>query len=188
MILQMRCISLTREQFALAAGADEKWIENSARQLGCQLARTPAEARWLGLVRLLARDFEIPIARAGKLAELSLSHRPATTELTLVQSAGSVVALVVNLARYHSTFIASLSAALHHATPRRRGRPATELSGRAHDPVADAAAYGVDVSLLRESLRRTPAELLQSLDEDVAFLADIRPVENCELSAAGRSP
>lgn len=187
MVLNSRGTFLTQEQFALAAGADEKWVENSARQLGCQLARTPAEARWLGLVRLLTRDFEIPVARAGKLAELALSHRPATPALTLAQSAGSVVALVVNLARYHSTFIASLSAALHHATPRRRGRPATELSGRAHDPVADAAAYGVDVSLLRESLRRTPAELLESLDEDVAFLADICPVRNCELSAVGRT-
>lgn len=167
---------MTRAQFARAVRADEKWVENAARQLGRQLAYTPAEARRMGLVRVLARDFGIPLVRADALAETALRHSPETRALALVEATDGSAVLVLDLARYHSTFGVALSTALHHASPRQRGRPRTTPRARRRDPVAVAASHGVDLTLLRESLRHTPAERLASLDENAAFAAALRRV------------
>jgi hypothetical protein len=40
--------------------------------------------------------------------------------------------------------------------------------------VAWAKWYGVDVTLLRESLKRTPAERLRALDANLEFLKSLR--------------
>ena len=42
------------------------------------------------------------------------------------------------------------------------------------DPVEAARAYGIDISLLVESLRLTPAERLARLDEQVESLRELR--------------
>ena len=164
---------MTRAQFARAIAADEKWVENTARQLGRALRYTPAEARWLGLVRVLARDFGVPVARAGALARSALRHPPGTRSVRLAVTDDGTVALELDLARHHSTCSAAISAALHQMGPRRRGRPPARV--RRHDPVAAAAAHGVDVTTLRENRRRSPAELLERLDEDAAFVSALRP-------------
>ena len=168
---------MTRAQFARAIQADEKWLENTARLLlGSPPGCSPAAARWMGLVRLLTREFALPLARAGELATAALRHPPGTRALPLVETADGSAALVLDLARYHSTLSTDLAAALHHTGPRRRGRPGTRAHARRHDPIRAAAAHGVDLSSLRANLRRTPAELLESLDEDATFLAALRPV------------
>ena len=41
-------------------------------------------------------------------------------------------------------------------------------------PVETARAYGIDISLLVESLRLTPAERLARLDEQVEALRELR--------------
>jgi len=166
---------MTRAQFARAVGADEKWVENTARQLARPLACSVAEARWLGLVRLLVRDIDLPAARAAELATLALREPPESRAVVLPMTE-SAVGVTIDLARYHSAFGASLSAALHIVQPRRRGRPAASSRAAAGDPLAAAEAHGVDLSLLRESLRLTPAERLARLDEDAGFVEAIRPV------------
>lgn len=178
--------SLTRSQFAVTVRADEKWVENTARTLGRRLEYTRAEARWLGLVRLLARDLGIPLARASELADEALRQPPETRALPLAASDDGAASLVVDLARYHSTFAAALSAALNHGGPRRRGRPRPSRPPRGRESVDRARAYGVDVSLLREALGRSPAERLARLDANAAFLGALRPVPN--ESSGSRSP
>ena len=169
-------LNLSRSQFAAALRADEKWVENTARTLGLRLTYTPSEALRMGLVRLLARDYGIPAARGAELADEALRHPPDTRALSLAAAPDSEVALVIDLARYHSTFAAALSGALHHGGPRRRGRQSSRKRGRGRDAVAAAEAYGVDVSLLREALERPPADRLARLDANSAFLRAIRPV------------
>ena len=166
---------LTRTQFAAAVRADEKWVENTSRVLGRRLAYTLAEARWMGVIRLLTRDFGIPIVRAGALADEALRHAPETRALSLAVSDEGAATLVIDLARYHSTFAAALSAAFSHGGGRRRGRPP---SGRVHRGGALVAAesHGVDVSLLRAAMAQSPAERLARLDANAGFLRALRPV------------
>jgi hypothetical protein len=76
-------------------------------------------------------------------------------------------ALVVDLPRYESIFLANLSRALILETPRRRGRTTRRTSRHA---VSAASRYGVDINLVRSALERSPAERLEMLDANVAFV------------------
>jgi hypothetical protein len=127
------------------------------------------------VVRLLARDFGIPIARASELADEALRHTPETRALPLAVSHGGAATLVMDLARYHSTFATSLSTALNHGGRRRRGRPPSRRPPRDGAVVA-AESHGVDLSLLRAAMRQSPAERLARLDANAEFLRAIRPV------------
>ena len=169
-----RGIPLSRAQFAAAVRADEKWVENASRALGLRLAYTPDEAREMGVVRLLAADFGIPVARAGALAREALQHAPDTRALALTTSPDGAATLTIDLARYHSGFAAALSAAVTHAGGRRRGRPPAKRP-KPRSPLGAARSHGVDVSLLREALRQTPAERLARLDANASFLDALRP-------------
>ncbi len=168
-------MGLTRSQFASVARADEKWVENAAAALGRRLRYTPDEARWMGIVRLLAHEFAIPVARAAELADVAVRAPSETRSFTLAVSADGVISAVIDLARYHSTFVAALSAALHHGGPRRRGRPPARRTTRASNAVARAKAHGVDISLLRSALEQPPAVRLARLDASSSFLEALRP-------------
>ena len=63
-----------------------------------------------------------------------------------------------------------LSLARSWYAERRRGRPPKRPRGG----VAWAKWYGVDVTLLVESLKRTPAERLRALDANLEFLKSVR--------------
>jgi hypothetical protein len=128
----------------------------------------------MGVVRLLARDFGIPVARAAELADEALRHSRESRAVCLMAGDGAAT-LVIDLARYHSTFAAALSAAISHGGARRRGRPPSTRRRR-RDPVGAAESYGVDLSLLREAIGRSPAERLARLDANAAFLNALRPV------------
>ena len=167
-------MKLTRSQFATAVQADEKWVENTARTLGRRLTYTPDEARRMGLVRLLTRELGIPVARAAELTETALRQPRETRAMSLAVSPETAATLVVDLARYHSTFAAALSAAIHHGGPRRRGRHSPRKRTRGREAVAAAEAHGVDVSLLREALERSPADRLARLDANSEFLRELR--------------
>jgi len=167
--------SLTRAQFAAVVRADEKWVENTSRALGRRLAYTTDEARWMGVVRLLARDFGIRVNRAADLAEEALRHPRESRVVSLTAVDDGAATLVIDLARYHSTFAAALSAAINHGGARRRGRPPSTRRRR-RDPVSAAESFGVDLSLLREAIERSPAERLARLDANASFLSALRPV------------
>jgi hypothetical protein len=167
---------LTRSQFAEVVRADEKWVENTARVLGRQLAYTPQEARYFGIIRLLAKQFGIPVARSAQLAAAAMQQPPDTRAVVLDGSDDGSAALVLDLSRYHSGLAAALATALHRGGPRRSGRPVTvHEQGSKYDPIGAAERYGVDISLLRQSLRQSPAERLARLDTNAAFLRSLRP-------------
>lgn len=167
---------LTRSQFAAVVRADEKWVENTARVLGRQLAYTPQEARYFGIIRLLANQFGIPVARSAQLAVDAMRQPPDIRALILDGSVDGSAALVLDLSRYHSGLVAALATALHRGGPRRAGRPVSvREQGGKYDPIGAAERHGVDISLLRQSLRQSPAERLARLDTNAAFLRSLRP-------------
>ena len=176
---------MTRSQFAMAVLADEKWVENAGRLMNKKFRYTAAEARWLGLVRVLNQEVGLTLFRAGELADEALRHAP-DQKSVIVGGAGGSAAVLIELARFHSAYAAALSAALDLGGARRRGRP--RAAGPQKTRMLDRAAeYGVDIDLLREGLRLSPRERLQQLDDNAAFLGAIRPVRKSS-RPSGRDP
>jgi hypothetical protein len=165
---------LSRSQFAAAARADEKWVENAARMLGRPLRYSPDEARLFGLIRVLADAAGTPMPRAAEMAARALREPPDSRAVVVAVGGAGAAALVIDLARYHSTFAAALSAALHHGGPRRRGRPVARVPRGRRQKLAMAESYGVDLTLLRGALARSPAERLSRLDENASFITTVR--------------
>jgi hypothetical protein len=174
---------MTAAQFALAVGADPAWVRNAARGLGRRLRYTEDEARWLGLVRLLNERFAISLRAASEMASVALALPPSTRAIRLLESDDGSAAIVLDVARYHSTFSASLSRVLTLGTTRRHG-------GRAHstnrDPVERAKRFGVDLDLLRASLALTLEERLARLDSNAALLSALREERTRVLTRARR--
>lgn len=180
---------MTRQQFALAVNADEKWIENTARLLGLALKYSQREARWMGLVRMFNHDIGLTLKRSALLATEAVRYPESVREVRLGKIPSGAAAIVVDLARYHSAHNAALSAALTLAGPRKRGRPSAAGKALSHatsavrerpaqetawDVLARATAYGVDLSALHDGLNETPAERLQRLDENSRFITEMR--------------
>ncbi len=161
---------LTLGQFAYALGAPTKWVQNTWAVLGLDPIYGEAELWRLALVRLLDRAMEVPLKQAYAMALEATPHAGLgrVMELRLVEEGALDVS--VDWARFSSTVLAGLSRARTQYQERPRGRPRKEqLHG-----IAAARAYGIDIGLLRASLRRSPAERLRALDEDLAFVQRLR--------------
>lgn len=162
---------MTLSQVAVAAGADVKWILNSAALLGRRITYTASDSRWWGLVRLLTESLGLPLNGAARSATASLAGEAGNGLITFGRDPSHSASLQVDLARYGSVFLGNLSRALVHETPKRRGRPAGRASGGA---LAVARRYGIDLGLLRSALERTPAERLAMLEANAAFVREMR--------------
>lgn len=166
---------MTRSQFAMAVGADDKWVENTARLLRKRLKYTPMESVWLGLVRVFNQDVGLTLARSDDLAREALGCEQQASSMLLGQTETGVAGISVDLARYRSAHAASLSAALELGGEKRRGRPRPLQPGRGKQGVLDRAArYGVDIDLLREGLKIPIAERLKIADQNAAFVAEMK--------------
>ena len=161
---------MTARQTAAAAAASLKWMNNSAALLGRRLRYNTREAKWWGLVRLFVEEMGLSLASAADAATATLRARDPQSHISASTDPSGSVSLVVDLPRYESIFLANLSRALIHETPRRRGR--VKAAGAASG-VTGAKRYGVDIGLLRSALARTPAERLALLEANAAFLRDI---------------
>jgi hypothetical protein len=164
---------MTRSQFAMSVRASEKWIANAAATLPRRFAYTPADARWLGLVRVLAEELRLELSHAAALAEDALKHPPTSEGVTVGRAQGALAGITLDLSRYLSTFAAAHSAAIEAGGERRRGRPRPTLRKKAA-VLERAANYGVDVDLLREGLKIPPGERLAQLDANAAFIGALR--------------
>ena len=165
---------MTRAQLSMAVMADEKWIENTARLLKRRLRYTIEESVWLGLVRMLNRELELPLARAAAIADEALGFIEENSPIVVGKSEDSNAAVSIDMPRFRSAHAASLSAALTLGGARRRGRRPAKSSRRKSDVLKKAARYGVDIDLLREGLKLSPAERLERADENAQFIADMR--------------
>lgn len=172
---------MTLAQFAIAAGAESKWVQNAAALLDLDLSYSREEALWLGLVKRLHEHLGVPLKEASRLARAALKEcgdehaafetEGASNRFEVFQSPDTIVSVSVALDRYLSDFWASLVRALIHYEPRRRGRPS---EGAGTSAVQRAREYGVDLGLLAASLRLTPAERLRRLDRNVEFVKALR--------------
>ena len=164
---------MTLGQFACALGAPTKWVQNTWAILGLDPTYGEAELWRMALVRLLEQAMEVPLKRGYATAQAAMPNHTGrggrgTMELRLVDEGALDVS--VDWARFSSEVLAGLSRSRTQYQERRRGRPPKEpLHG-----IEAARAQGIDVGLLRASLRRSPAERLRALDEDLAFVQRLR--------------
>lgn len=165
---------MTARQTAVAAGADLKWLTNSAALLRKTLRYTPQTAKWWGLVWLLTAELGLSLRAAADTATTALSQGDSSSPISASADPSGSASLVIDLPRYESIFLANLSRALLQETPRRRGR--SKASRPSSDSIGAAMRYGIDVSLLKTALARTPAERLQLLEANVEFVRAARRV------------
>ncbi len=158
-------MSMNLTQLVAAAGADRKWLLNASAILEKPLSHTPRQAKWWGLVRILDKQFGLELAFAASVANRALSRESDAVPLRASEDPSATAALVIDMARYDSVASANLSRALVRETPKRRGRRSEQ-----RDPIASARAYGIDISLIEASIKRTPAERLAKLDANRAFV------------------
>jgi len=162
---------MTAHQTAVAAGADLKWIVNSAALLGRRVRYNRQQARWWGLVWLLNEQLGLSLKSAAAISTVALRGDSSSTQVIAGADPSGSASLIVDLARYESIFLANLSRALVHETPRRRGRP-PRLGLKSG--LTTARHYGVDLGLIQSAIRRTPAERLALLEKNAAFVRDMR--------------
>lgn len=163
---------MTPHQFAIAAGTDAKWLLNSAALLGRRIGRTPADAKWWGLLRLLTEGLGLSLQTASAAATRSLGEGTAEGQVAAAADPSESASLLVDMPRYQSIFIANLSRALVQETPKRRGRPPRLRSGVG--AIDSARRYGVDLGLVQAALARTPAQRLEMLEANAGFLRDMQ--------------
>ena len=160
---------MTLGQFACALGTTTKWVQNAWTVLGLEPLYQEAELWRLALTRLLEESLGIPLKKAYAMAgRIDLPVEGGPRELRLVDA--GTLAVTVDWSRFATGLMANLSRARTQYQERRRGRPPKE---RLHGLEA-ARQMGLDIGLLRHSLKRSPAERLRALDQDLAFLEGLR--------------
>lgn len=162
---------MTLGAFASLVGADPKWIQNAAAALEGRLAFTPTQARRLAIARALAESTGMPLLQAWEAAAEALSKFAGGREPVSIVLSDPAIGITVDVYRLLARFAARLSWLRTEYQPRRRGRP-----GRRRDPVVAAKEYGLDPSLLRYNLGRSPAERLRQLDAMNTFRRRVRRV------------
>jgi len=168
---------VTSHQFAIAAGAETKWVLNSSALLRRRVRHTAADARWWGLLRLLTESLGLPLQAAADAATRCLRNGASATPISAISDPSGAASVLVDLRRYQSTFLGNFSRALVLETPKRRGRPSRPLAGggaRGSAVVESAVRYGVDLSLIRAALDRTPAQRLEMLESNANFVRGMR--------------
>lgn len=114
---------LSAVQFAAVVGSDVQWLYNSSRLLSRPLARTPDDARWWRLVRLIHADVGLPLRSAGAIADAAIRPGASPSRLRLNATPDGALLLHLDLDRFLSTFAASLASALVFSSGNPRGRP-----------------------------------------------------------------
>lgn len=163
---------MTARQAAVAAAAELKWLVNSAALLGKRVRYNRQQAKWWGLVWVLTDQLGLSLKAAAAASTAALAGDASTARVIAGSDLSGSASIVIDLARYESIFLANLSRALVHETPRRRGRPPRR--GTKGDVLASAQNYGIDLGLIRSALARTPGERLALLERNAAFVRDMR--------------
>lgn len=160
---------MTLGQYAVAVGAETRWVQNARAVLGLRGSYTVRAARILGLARELSETTGMPLVRAYALARTALAAWPANRRWTH-ESADGAICLDVDIERYLSAFATRLSIALTTYAERTRGPRAA----RRRNAMEAAREYGYDLTLLEQSARLTPAQRLRRLDEMSEFFRRTR--------------
>jgi len=160
---------MTLAQFALAVGAGPKWVQNAVATLDLRFTYSEAEARVLGLARVIQATSNMPLRRAYAIAEDALASPTAAKATVVAEAPDGSVQVSVDVPRYLSTFSARVALA-----GKQRGRVRERPAKSAGGPIQAAREYGIDISLLESNLRRSPEQRLRLASANSDFIRGFR--------------
>lgn len=164
---------MTLAEFALLVDAEPKWVLNARQVLGRAIRYTVPVAEQLAITHLLQRSLQVSLAVSWVLARRTLAASEKETvpvPVRLAITADETITLSIDVHRLRSALNTRRSRVATMHAPRRAGRPARRTSSA----LRAAEEYGLDLSLLRANLNRSPAQRLRQLDGMVAFRKRVR--------------
>ena len=158
-------------EFVRLIDASPRWVLNALPSLPSTSRYTEAFARRLIVSRAIQTALGTPLSDAFALAQRALrAWDGSATAVTLRVHETDDVALTVDVYRLMASYYVRLAELRQSYAPRVRGRPRR----RAVNAEARAIDWGLDLSLIRDNLRKSPAERLRQLDAMRAFAAGVR--------------
>jgi hypothetical protein len=161
---------MTLSAFARLLGAPPKWVINTMRALALAPRYTLPLARRLTIARAVHEGAGMPLLAAYAMAGRALrTWSGGTACVTLYTTASDDVALTLDVYRLLASLNVRLAEVRESYAPMVRGRPRAS-----HVSALDAAtAWGLDLSLVRDNLRKTPLTRLRQLDAMWAFSKNV---------------
>ena len=154
-------------EFAFLVDADPKWVLNTRTLLGRGVRYSLEVAERLALVRELNRELGLPLPAAWVLAGKALAESEGAFEQP---SSDGLLTLLIDVPRLRAAVATRRSQLATMHQPRRVGR----RRKRVQDPLEHARRHGLDLTLLRANLDRTPKQRLRQLDAMSAFARQVR--------------
>ena len=149
---------------------DPKWVLNALTALGLPKKYSPELARRLAVALVIHVATGAPLFRCVVLGDRALRRYRGGTAPVSASTEADDVALAIDIRRILSSFNARLSVIRTTLGPRQRGRPVA----RRRDPLQAASDWGIDLTLVADSLRKTAEQRLRQLDAMAAFAGRVR--------------
>jgi hypothetical protein len=160
---------MTLREVAHIAGATPKRVINTLNAVGSRSPYSYKLALRLCVTLAVHDATGIPLRRAFAIAAQALRAHADGEAAVAVGGDRDHVAIVIDMQRLLSSCAIRMSALRTLLGGRVRGRPRV----RRTEPLKAATDWGLDLSLLRENLRRTPEERLRQLDGMAAFARNV---------------
>ena len=162
---------MTLAAFSRLLGVRPKWVLNTLKALNADGRYTIDFARQLTIARAVHEAAAMPMAESLALARRALRAPCVLSSPVAVRLADDDdVALSVDVYRLLSSFHVRLADLRESFAPRARGRPRTRRISAVHA----AENWGLDLSLIRDNLGKTPAERIRQLDAMGQFSRSVR--------------
>jgi len=160
-------------EFARVVDASPKWVLNTMPSLPSRSRYTEMVAKRLIVARAIHSAFGTSLPDAFALAHCALREWDGSAaSVTLRANVADDVSLTIDVYRLMAAYHMRRAELRESYAPMVRGRPRT----RSIDAVAVAVDWGLDLSLIRDNLRKSPAERLRQLDAMRAFTSGVRRV------------
>jgi hypothetical protein len=161
-------------EFAFLIGAPPKWVLNTLaalrrpRRYSVEMAH-----QWL-VARELHTSLGLAMATAIDLAERALRSWRGSSEPVTIDLGDVAIGLSVDVQRMTSVLHTRRAVLATTVRPQQRGPRAA----RRGSPLRQAAAWGLDVTLLTDNRRKTAEQRIRQLDSMVNFAARARRAPN----------
>lgn len=158
-------------EFALLLDASPKWVLNTLKALGADGRYSCDMARQLTIARAIHGAASVPMSASWSLARRVLREPiTASSRVELRLAGDGDVSLTVDVYRVLSSFNVRLATVRETYAPKARGRPRSD-KGSALEVAVD---WGLDLSLIRDNMNKSPAQRLRQLDDIAQFSRTVR--------------